>query len=192
MKFTLWLLTAVVLMVGMNGCSGNVVHMEEGAKDAVISAPKADESKIVFMRTGVYGVAKQTSVFEIVDENPKLVGILASGKKLVYTTTPGKHTFMAVGSGLDSTLMSTTLKKNKMYYVEVDIVGGIWSVADVVFVPMTDKADIKSMLDDCQLVKLNDESQKWADENAEDIKNNYLAAKETWLDTDLEDRVIIK
>ncbi len=191
MKKSLVFLIGLVVMTTVMGCSGHVVHMDEAPKDAVITPPKEGESKIVFMRTGIYGVAKQTSVFEIVDKKLKLVGILASGKKVVYTTTPGKHIFMAVGSGLDSTLMSVTFESNKMYYAEVDIVGGVWSVADVVFVPLTDEAEIKSMLDECQLVALNNASQKWADENAEDLKNNYFAAKEAWLDTDEEDKVTI-
>ena len=182
------LLTILMVILSLSGCSGKVVHMKEADKNAVIQAPDKGQSLIVFVRTGVYGVAKQTSIFEIIDNRPHLVGILASGKKVAYTTTPGEHIFMAVGSGLDSTLMSATLSADKTYYIDTDIVGGVWGVADVIFIPMTDDENIKSKLDECQLVELNNESLKWADENSDDLNKNYIAANEAWLDTDEEDR----
>lgn len=74
-------LAVLLLSLLLFGCAGSVKNMRPVPLDRIVSAPEEGKSMVVFMRPSGMGFAIQSSVFEINEENPSIVGIVAAKKR---------------------------------------------------------------------------------------------------------------
>ena len=114
----------VALALLLAGCAGTVTNMREVPAGEPAMAPEPGKSLVVFMRPSGFGFAIQSSVFEVRDNDPLLIGIVAAKAKVGYNVEPGKRLFMAVGESAD--FMTAELEPNKTYYVQVTPRMGLW------------------------------------------------------------------
>src|SRR5262245_21804473 len=164
------------LLVGfaslLSGCAGPVRNMQEVAATAPAIAPEPGKALVVFLRPSGFGLAIQSSVFEIKNESPSLVGILATKTKVAYQVEPGKRLFMVIGENAD--FMSATLEPNKTYYAQVAPRFGLWKARfGLEPVPRKDldSPDLKSSLEECRWVQKSAESENWAMGNMPSIQS---------------------
>ncbi|WP_108651734.1 hypothetical protein [Dongshaea marina] len=164
------------------GCAGTVKHMKPVSSSQVSLQPEPGKSLLVFMRPSGMAFGIQSSVFEIVQKKPELVGILAAKKKVVYALEPGKHLFMVVGESAD--FMSAELAPNKVYYARVTPRIGFWK-ARFSLAPVTPEQmkspEFKEWLQESEWVELTLDSQQWARENMPSIESKYHKYYPEWL-----------
>jgi hypothetical protein len=105
-------LRAAVLaaFVSVSACA-NV--MRDVPNPQIAPAPAAS-AKVVFMRTTFVSGGIECDLFEIVNGEPKFIGQIPKGNKVVYETTPGPKVFMAYGHAAD--FMLAELAPGKTYY----------------------------------------------------------------------------
>ena len=178
-KIASWIFVSIAVLLG--GCAGTVKNMRELPADATVTAPRQDEAMIVFLRPASLGFAIQSSVYEVIDEKPVLVGIVAAKTKVAYRTKPGQHLFMSVGENAD--FMTADLLPNKTYYAYVSPRMGMWK-ARFVLEPKTstdlDTPEFKSDFDSCKWVEVAAESQQWLSENMNSIQSKRTEYYKDW------------
>ncbi len=182
MKKIIYGLVVLVLALGLGGCAGKVKRMDVAPAGKSIEAPQSGKSKVVFMRPSGMGYAVQSSVFEIKNNEPSMVGIVAAKTKVAYELEPGEHLFMVVGESAD--FMSATLEADKIYYALVTPRMGWWKARfslKPVHKGEWDSDEFKSWLDDCQLVELSKETEAWAKENRASIQSKYDKYYNAWM-----------
>ncbi len=113
---------AIVLL--LSGCAGGVKNMRVVPPERAAVAPERGQSMVVFMRPSAFGVAIESSIFEIKGDTPSLIGTLVAKQKLAYQLEPGKHLFMVAGNNAD--YLSAELRPNKTYYVRIAPIMGKW------------------------------------------------------------------
>jgi hypothetical protein len=163
--------------------------METVPADQVITAPASGKSMIVFMRPSGLGFAIQSSVFEIRDDEPELVGIVAAKKKLTYQLEPGKHLFMVIGESAD--FMSADLEPNKIYYALVTPRMGMWKARFSLKPVHADELDSKQFnewLDACEWVENTPASDRWAADNMASIISKQREYYIKWMDKEASER----
>lgn len=174
-------LMLVFIAVLLTGCAGSIKNMREVAADAPVLKPQQGEAMVVFMRPSGIGFAIQSSVFDIVNDTPSLVGIVAAKTKVAYKTKPGTHLFMSVGENAD--FMTAELLPNKTYYAYVSPRMGMWK-ARFVLEPKTlkdlDEAGFKSDLEECKWVEVSTESQQWLSENMPSVQSKRAEYYADW------------
>lgn len=79
-----------------------------------IEANHSNNSTVVFMRSSFVAFLENTSIYEITDGKNIFIGNLKNNRKIVYKTTPGKHTFMVASEAAD--FMNAELIAGKTYY----------------------------------------------------------------------------
>ena len=174
---------AFIAMMAFAGCAGKAVHMQVVPKEQAAYAPTQEEALMVFMRPSGMAYAIQSSLFEIVDEKPELVGIVAAKKKIAYKSKPGKHLFMVVGESAD--FMEADVEAGKVYLSVVRPRMGAWKARfslDPVHRNEYDAkpADFNKWLDDCEWVANTPESHQWAKENSPSILAKYTKYYNVW------------
>lgn len=160
------------------GCAGSVVNMRELPPSQASYLPGENEAIVVFMRPSGIGYGIQSSVFELIAEEPKLVGIVAAKKKLAYRATPGEHLFMVIGENAD--FMSAVLESGKTYYALIIPRTGLWKARfSLEPVPAKDltSPDFTTSLVDCNWVETVQASEEWAQTHMASI----LSKKMHWL-----------
>ena len=185
MKKIIYLVAIVVAILGLSGCAGKISNMKPVAEGTVIKAPKVGKAQIVFMRPQTMGFAIQSSVFEIKDDKPSMVGIVAAKTKVAYELEPGEHLFMVVGESGD--FMSANLEAGKTYYALVAPRMGWWKARFSLRPVNKDKLNSQEFtkwFDACQLVEISNETTKWADDNAPDLHNKYKKYYKAWISKD--------
>lgn len=154
-------LAALALLLA--GCEGTVQHMREVPAAAAPVAPAPGKAMLVFMRPSGLGFAVQSSVFEIKDNYPALVGIVAAKTRIAHQVDPGKYLFMVIGENAD--FMTAEVAAGKTYYVRVEPRMGMWK-ARFGLQPVAQKdlagAELASDLRDCRWVEKNAASESWA------------------------------
>jgi len=154
-------LAAIALL--LTGCEGTIQHMREVPAAAAPVVPAPGKAMVVFMRPSGLGFAIQSSVFEIRDNYPALVGIVAAKTKVAHQVNPGKYLFMVIGENAD--FMSADLVAGKIYYVRVEPRMGLWK-ARFGLVPVAQKdlasAELAGDLSECKWVEKNADSESWA------------------------------
>lgn len=165
------------------GCAGSVVNMREVPEENLVVTPEQGKALIVFMRPSGMGFAVQSSVFEMVDGKPSLVGIVAAKKKVAYQAEPGSHLFMAVGESGD--FMSAEVEAGKTYHALVTPRMGAWK-ARFSLRPVT-QADIGSedyqeWMSCCAWVEKTAESDQWARDNLDSIQSKYDKYYPKWME----------
>jgi len=182
MKKFVYAIVVSVLAFGLAGCAGKVSHMSVAPAGKSVDAPQKGKSKIVFMRPSTIGYAIQSSVFEINNDTPSIVGIVAAKKKVSYEVEPGEHLFMVVGESAD--FMSATVEADKTYYAFVTPRMGWWKARfslKPVHADELDSEEFKTWLNECQLVEISGETEKWAKENSSSIQSKYNEYYKAWM-----------
>ncbi|WP_444995473.1 hypothetical protein [Aliikangiella sp. IMCC44359] len=194
MKFVKILI--LTLGVILTGCASNPMQV---LKDQPLEKAKEGEAQVVFMRSSFVGGAINSSIFEIVDNEPVFVGILANGTKLAYNTKPGKHTFMVVSEAAD--FLEANVVAGKTYYSIVTPRMGFWKARFSIW-PIrndgttkynTSTSDFKSWLNKTHLVKNTDKSIAWSKKHHADIvqkMKDYLVVWKQKSDADLAERTL--
>jgi len=133
--------------------------------------------------------AVQSSVFEIRNSEPSIVGIVAAKTKVAYEVEPGEHLFMVVGESAD--FMSATLEADKTYYAMVTPRMGWWKARfslKPVHAGELGSDQFKTWLDECQLVVPSKETAAWAKENSDSVQQKYDKYYEAWLEKEAAER----
>lgn len=169
-----------VLALLATGC-GTVRYMKEMPAGSAVQAPKPGKAIVVFMRSTALGAAIGASVFEIRNDNPELVGLVANNTKVVYEVDPGRRLFMVVSESAD--YMSADLAPNRTYYAFVDPrMGAFRARFSLAAVNRDGKRSqaAKNCLKDCRLVENTPESLGWASANMSDIRSKHAANYPRW------------
>lgn len=189
MKKTVYGLVILALALGFGGCAGKVKRMDVAPAGKGIEAPQSGKSQVIFMRPSGIGYAVQSSVFEIRNNQPSIVGIVAAKTKVAYEVEPGEHLFMVVGESAD--FMSATLEADKTYYALVTPRMGWWK-ARFSLKPVRagewDSDQFKTWFDDCQLVEPSKETEEWVAENSDSIQGKYDKYYSAWMEKEASDR----
>ena len=179
---------AMVLGLFLSGCA-TTDKMQTVPPERVVLAPEKGKSMVVFMRPSDFGGAVQSSVFEIKDETPELIGIVSANTKVSYQVEPGDHLFMVIGESAD--FMSAELLADKTYYALVTPRMGVWK-ARFSLKPMH-AADLGSeefddWFEQCSLMENTPASTGWARENANSIYSKYTEYYADWMEKEEAER----
>lgn len=177
---SVWILMALAFL--LSGCAGTVKNMRESPAGTAEVVPDKGKAVVVFMRPSGMGFGVQSSIFEINDGSPSLVGIVAAKTKVAYRLDPGKHLFMAVGESAD--FMTADLLPDRTYFAFVTPRMGFWKAR--FSLDPKHRQDLKtsgfnSDLDECKWVEKSPESDSWALENMRDIKSKHAEYYPVWL-----------
>lgn len=186
MKKTILGILSILLIFILSGCSGKVSNMQIASPGEQILAPKDGNAKIVFLRPNTLGNAIQSSIFEIKDNTPKIVGIVAAKKKMSYDLTPGNYIFMVVGESAD--FMYAEVEANKTYYASIIPRMGVWKARfslEAISLNKNNTKEFKKELDACELVIPNESTFFWARDNQESIQSKYTEYYEKWMNKDI-------
>jgi hypothetical protein len=179
------ILFALVLM----GCAGAVKGMREIPDDQAADVPQEGKALIVFIRPSGMAYAVQSSVFELVDDYPELVGIVAAKKKVAYHLDPGEHLFMVIGEAAD--FMTAEVQAGKTYYALVTPRMGAWKARfslKPVHKNETDSEQFTDWVNGCRWVEKTPESQQWADTHMADIRAKQQRYMDVWMQKAESDR----
>jgi len=188
-KLFLAFIALLLLQLLLTGCSGTVKHMETVAISDVINEPEYGKSIIVFLRPSRNGHSVQSSVFEIEEDKPSLVGIVAAKKKVAYQLDPGEHLFMVIGE--NAGFMSATLEANRTYYAIIIPRMGWWKARFSLKPVVQDrlKSDqFNNWLLACEWVKKTSDSELWANQNMPSIRSKYDKYYTDWMNKSWADR----
>jgi hypothetical protein len=166
------ILFAFVLLLG--GCAS--VHMQEAAPEASEATLSENQSVVVFFRDSILGAAIQAPVVEVTDAGVKFVGIVSSKAKVLYRTTPGKHSFVVGGES--SHMLVANLAPKKFYYVRVDPRIGFFKARFGLEVMRGDEPALRKVLSECKWQKPGPSAQAWLLENKESMEEKCKAAAE--------------
>jgi len=182
-------LVMTVVVPALSGCAGTVKNMEVVTPEAVVDTPAPGKAMVIFMRPSSLAFAVQSSVFEVVDEQPELVGIVAAKKKMTYQLDPGSHLFMVVSESAD--FMSAQLEADKTYYALVTPRPGAWK-ARFSLRPVSEEefesGKFRAWLDEGEWVAKSPQSETWARFNLPDIKEKFVKYHAKWMEKAAEDR----
>ncbi len=162
------------------GC-GTVRYMKEMPAGSTVQAPKPGKAMVVFMRSGGVGQAIGSSVFEIRNDNPELVGLVASNTKVAYEVDAGRRLFMVISESAD--YMSADLAPNRTYYAFVTPrMGAFRARFSLAAVNRDGKRSqaAQSCLKSCRLVENTPESEEWARANMSDIRSKHAENYPRW------------
>ncbi|MEN8133883.1 MAG: hypothetical protein ABFS45_27745 [Pseudomonadota bacterium] len=112
------------------------------------------------------------------------IGTIPANTKMAYQTEPGEHMFMVIGESAD--FMKANLAPDMTYYARVAARMGVWK-ARFSFIPYNgaeSEADLQEWLNDTTLVKMNEQGEQWAKENAASIKEKHDDYLPKWLGKD--------
>jgi hypothetical protein len=176
-------LTSVLALLFLSGCAGSLKHMQLVEPDAVQDTPSPGKSMIVFLRPSTLGFAVQSSVFDVTNGDPELVGLVPASFKLAHELEPGKHLFMAIGESAD--FMHADLAADRTYYALVTPRMGAWK-ARFSLQPIT--ADqlggeqLENGLNSCQWIEKSETTDEWLQTNMVGILARQKKYYPRWLE----------
>ena len=182
-----WRLTAkwigiVVLLLAATGCAGQSEYMRNVPEDQADFVPDSGRALVVFMRPSGIGFAVQSSVFDITDGEPELIGIVSAKTKVAHNTGPGEHRYMVIGESAD--FLEAELLADRTYYSLVTPRIGVWkarfSLKPVHELDLT-SAEFAEWYDDTRWVENTPTAQTWAQENMDSIKSKQDKYLRKWL-----------
>ena len=146
----------------------------------------ASESTVVFMRSSFVGSMIKASIYEVTEEETKFIGILKNKSKIIYKTSPGKHTFMVVSEAAD--FMEANIAEDKTYYSIITPRTGAWK-ARFSMVPVTTDGSTKFNLNGkkfnkikkkTNVVEMNEKSLKWYEKHKENVEKKKAKYWKKW------------
>lgn len=182
-------LSSLVLALFISGCAGTVKNMQIVPPDRIIAEPEEGKSMIIFMRPSSLGFAVQSSVFEINENYPSLVGIVAAQAKVSYMVEPGEYLFMVIGESAD--FMSAELEANKTYFALVTPRMGAWKARfslKPIHADELNTTQFQEWIDVTKWVEKSPDSDNWASNNMTSIKEKQIKYYAKWMQKDEEDR----
>jgi hypothetical protein len=165
-----WLLLGVT--VAGIGCGVKITAMDVSPLPTDATIP-ADPGKalVVFMRPPLYGTRVQAPVFEVSEDETKLLGIISARTKFAVQVEPGPHLFMVLGETAE--FMSADVAPGKSYFALVLAAMGGWR-SRFVFRPVEASKlgtpEFESWYSACRWVEKNTVTERWALENASSIE----------------------
>jgi hypothetical protein len=175
-------LSLAALSLLLAGCAGTVTNMREVPVSEAPTAPEPGKALVVFMRPSGLGFAIQSSVFEMRDDMPVLVGIVAAKSRVAHQVAPGQYLFMTIGENAD--FMSAEVVAGKTYYVKVEPRMGMWK-ARFGLEPYRLKdfgtTAFAGELNDCKPVVKTAESDAWAAANMTSIRQKRTEYYGDWM-----------
>lgn len=190
--FRFALLALVAALLG--GCAGTVKNMREAPIDkATTLKPEPGKALVVFMRPSGLGYAVQSSVFEVRNNQPELIGIVAAKAKVAHQGAPGKHLFMVIGESAD--YMEADLLPDRTYYVQVSPRMGMWKARfslEPVPLENLDTATFKTDFAECAWVEKSPQSEAWARENMGSVLGKHAEYFKDWNATPADKRPALK
>jgi hypothetical protein len=131
-----------------------------------------EQSRVVFMRSSLYGKGVEAGMYEVIDEKPVFIGILLTENKIYVDTAPGEHMFMSMGSTVR--FMEADLQAGKTYYAMATPRG--WPGINFSLHPVRNggtgaftqtKDEFQGWLKDTILVEMSPEAKEWAKDRTE-------------------------
>lgn len=95
--------------------------------------PETGKAMVVFIRPAGYGNGVASSLYEIENARPRILGIMYYNERMAMQFASGAHRFMVHGS--NSTFLDADLQAGKTYYVFVRSEVGRWK-ASFTLVPL--------------------------------------------------------
>jgi hypothetical protein len=179
MRTLLLSLLSVSMLLLCSGCKSS--GMVKSASAQALT-PTADSAVVIFMRPSVVGGGVQSVVYDTTREQSELVGIVSSGTKVAFKTTPGEHTFMVVSESAD--FMKATLDANKTYYALVTPRMGAFR-ARFSLRPVTsediEKGRLAGWERSCVLYENAQGARDWAVNNAPSVEKRRAENYPRWL-----------
>ena len=173
-------IAALVLM--LSACAGSSPRMQEVTTAGYAPAPEPGKALVVFMRPSGFGFAVQSTVYEIVDEELRIIGIISAKTKLAYQVQPGKRLFMAMGESAD--FMTAELQAGRTYYASVAPRMGMWK-ARFAFEPVRgkdfDTEAFKNDLSGTRWVEKSVATDEWFMLNRTDVLAKRASYYPDWL-----------
>jgi uncharacterized protein YceK len=160
-KIAILLITSFALL---SGCASQVM---KSAENQSLPGLSKDKSRIVFMRSAMHGTVVRAGIYEIKNDKPQFLGVLANTNKFYNDITPGKHNFMSLGSG-GVRFLTGNFKAGKTYYIAATPRG--WPAINFSLYPFRgdgkgkfnlNSSDFTSMKQDTVLVLPSPESAEW-------------------------------
>jgi hypothetical protein len=186
-KFTL-VFTLILLGLILSGCATSS-KMQMVPPERVTTVADEGKAMVVFMRPSDFGGAVQSSVFEIKNERPELIGIVSANTKVSYQLEPGSYLFMVIGESAD--FMSAELEANKTYYALVTPRMGFWKARfslKPIHAAELDSDQFNEWFEECDLVENTPASGAWARENMSSILSKQTEYYADWMDKATSDR----
>lgn len=178
----LFAISTIFALLLLSGCAGSLKHMQVVEPGAVKKAPSAGKSMIVFMRPSTLGHAIQSSVFDVTNGDPQLIGLVPAEMKVAHEVEPGKHLFMAIGESAD--FMHADLAADKTYYALVTLPMGAWkarfSLAPIDAEQLTSE-QFDDWLGSCEWIEKIDSAEDWAQTNMISIVAKQQKYYPLWL-----------
>jgi hypothetical protein len=181
--------TMLLLTLLLSSCAGTVKNMRTVSPGMAVAAPEEGKSMVVFLRPSTFGFAIQSSVFEIQEDKPSLVGIVAAKMKVGYQLEPGEHLFMVVGESAD--FMSAEIEANKTYYALVTPRMGAWKARfslKPIHAADLGSSQFNEWIEACEWVEKTAGSDSWANENMVSIQKKHEKYYAAWMSKDLSER----
>lgn len=161
---------ALFAMLLLGACAGSSAYMQDVAPENANYQPAAGKALLVFMRPSGMGFAVQSTVFDVTDDAPRMVGVVSAKTKLAYDVAPGEHHFMVVGEAAD--FMRAELVAGKTYYALVTPRMGVWkarfSLRPVAKMELAGD-QFREWFDDCRWVENTPGSTQWFADNRDSI-----------------------
>jgi hypothetical protein len=174
------LVSAVFLVLaglGLASCAST--QMKDAVEPAFVSAPRADQATLVFLRPSTFGFANQSTVYDVTAEPPVLVGIVSATKKIAITAPPGQRRYMVVSEAAD--FMDAELVAGKTYYALVTPRMGMWR-ARFSLRPMTATSpDLDGYLKETSWVENTPASDEWSRTNMPSVQAKKAEYLPEWL-----------
>ena len=186
-RFTL-VFTLVLLGLVLSGCVTSS-KMQIVPPERVASAADEGKAMVVFMRPSNFGGVIQSSVFEIENGSPALIGIVSANTKVSYQLEPGSYLFMVIGESAD--FMSAELEANKTYYALVTPRMGFWKARfslKPIHSAELDSEEFKGWLEECDWVENTPASDAWARDNMNSINSKHIEYYADWMEKAISDR----
>ena len=181
-KKFLFYFPVLLLALILSGCAGKIKNMQAVPPERVVSTPADGKALIVFMRPSGIGFAIQSSVFEVEENKPKLVGIVTAKSKVSYQVEPGEHLFMVVGESAD--FMSAELVADRTYYALVTPRLGVWKARfslKPVHAEELDSPKFNEWVSGCKWVEKTLDSDNWESSNMASIQSKHNEYYDKWM-----------
>lgn len=184
------LILVLGLLVLSTGCASKLMPpLPEGAAPLSIESGKP---VIVFYRDSLEDSAIQAPVFELVGDEVKFLGIVSYETKLAHSTTPGKKTYMVVGT--NANYLTADVRDKNIYYTHIVPRIG-WPSARFFFLAIhgedATSDDVKKALSECGYVQNTPQTGAWFQGKKADIEDKHDKYYVEWLNKPVADKATL-
>jgi len=172
-----------VLSLSLVACQSTMTRQ---ADNQTLLNPNGSHSRMIFMRTTMFGGAIQSSVYDVTDGEIKFIGIVSAKTRLIYDVPPGNYMFMVVAENAD--FMAAEMVGGKTYRSIITPRYGIWK-ARFSLHPVRKDGSSKHSLhakhiqsgNKHPIVVNKPEAQQWFKRNKQNIHSKYSRYWPKWV-----------